>query len=336
MGRPVVALPAVHCGPDPGERATWRFHDRVPIQLSRSDPLIEAVQWRMWPHVQRTMASPLAPWVHTIRATPQIDELAGAEPIVFLRNTDAVVEDYNTGLRLRPRRDGEQIVYNPGTGTLFVIGDNAVAVVNPDQQLAIRDGVRVIKQLVLSSLEADGVSVLHASAFQLTDGSVAAVVGNKGAGKTSLTLAACRAGSRYVTNDRLLLTAGPHGLEVTGWSDPLRIITTIGSPKTHVSVRDYFGEDHGRVVTTSQRLSAVILPWATAVEGSGRVVEVDPEDARQEILGQVMPRRVRWIGLERPAYECPLSLDGVRVFRLSFHYETAAASIAHLTQILHG
>jgi ABC-type hemin transport system ATPase subunit len=66
----------------------------------------------------------------------------------------------------------------------------------------VRDAIRVIKQLVTTTFEADGAVIMHAAAFA-ADGRVVALVGGKGSGKTTTMLAAVESGATLISNDRL-------------------------------------------------------------------------------------------------------------------------------------
>ncbi|APU13089.1 phosphoenolpyruvate carboxykinase (ATP) [Actinoalloteichus fjordicus] len=81
---------------------------------------------------------------------------------------------------------------------------------------------KVIREVLLDYCEAREYTMLHASA--VADGArVVIVVGDKGSGKTTLALGAALGGSRFLSNDHLILYRTREGLVVTSLPTPIPV-----------------------------------------------------------------------------------------------------------------
>jgi serine kinase of HPr protein (carbohydrate metabolism regulator) len=96
----------------------------------------------------------------------------------------------------------DRLIVNPHTGSQIVMTGRHVRVLNPNLRLGVRDAIRVIKQLVATTFEAEGAVTMHAAAFAV-DGGAVALVGGKGSGKTTTVLAAVASGTTLISNDHL-------------------------------------------------------------------------------------------------------------------------------------
>lgn len=87
---------------------------------------------------------------------------------------------------------------------------------------------RTVRNTVVAYLEGEGWVSYHAGAVD-TDQGVLMIVGNSGAGKTSLILALLRCGARYIANERLLVRQESAGFKVLGY--PMAIAVGIGTAR---------------------------------------------------------------------------------------------------------
>lgn len=82
-----------------------------------------------------------------------------------------------------------------------------ILVRNPNVHGLFVDTYRVIRQVLLADALDRGYIPLHAAGVDY-DGMAVAIVGDRGAGKTTLSAALCRRGGRYLGNDKLLVHPG--------------------------------------------------------------------------------------------------------------------------------
>ncbi|MFJ1461673.1 hypothetical protein [Nocardia sp. N2S4-5] len=129
--------------------------------------------------------------------------------------------------RMRVLRHGEDRLYfdtdavpdhvvRHGPGRLTV-----AAIPGPDR---CRFGVRYLRELWYRQLRAEGFSCFHASSVRMPSGGVVLLVGDSGAGKTTLALALCvYGGGELVANERTLVRPNDDGIEVVGLPSAIRL-----------------------------------------------------------------------------------------------------------------
>ncbi len=87
---------------------------------------------------------------------------------------------------------------------------------------------RTVRNTVIAYLEDQGWVSYHAGAVDTEQG-VLMIIGNSGAGKTSLILALLRNGARYIANERLLIRQEAEGFNLLGY--PMAIAVGIGTAR---------------------------------------------------------------------------------------------------------
>lgn len=72
-----------------------------------------------------------------------------------------------------------RLIANPHTGSQIIVAGHHVRVLNPNLRFGVRDAIRVMKQLVTTTFEANGALTMHAAAFAV-NGDTVTLVGGKG------------------------------------------------------------------------------------------------------------------------------------------------------------
>lgn len=101
-------------------------------------------------------------------------------------------------------RYGALYVHEPAARRLLLV--TSLHVGHPLHELA-----RLLRGLITDHLRARGWSLFHAGAVRV-GGRDCLVIGDAGAGKTSLILALLHGGAQFIANDRIFLRPGPDGL----------------------------------------------------------------------------------------------------------------------------
>lgn len=198
-----------------------------------------------------------------------------------------------------------------------------VWVMSPNLQRGVRDAIRVIKQLVVTAFEAQGAVVMHAAAFAV-EGSVVALVGGKGSGKTTTVLAAVADGATLISNDRLFAWPMRGQTMVVGWTDPIRVLgRSPGAPKRMISLIEHAHHDRTRVVEQPLPLAAVVVPDVHPGPSAPVCVELDAATGAAAVRAEILPQRVRWLGLEPDPHPSPVSPMAPRYLRVSYAYHDA-------------
>jgi len=122
------------------------------------------------------------------------------------------------------------ILYCNGRGGLFWLADfesrTIFIVFSSRSKMPALDFARTVRDVVTSYLTDQGWSLYHAGAVDTPAGAVM-IVGNPGAGKTSLILALVRGGARYIANEQLFVRADGDSVRVLGY--PLAIAVGLGT-----------------------------------------------------------------------------------------------------------
>ncbi|UJP40682.1 ATP-binding cassette domain-containing protein [Cellulomonas palmilytica] len=232
------------------------------------------------------------------------------EPVVLHSGS----HDYDVRLGRRwVEADGATIIRSDRTGSLVTADPSTrrVVVANPDEKQGASDVRRVVRDLVfLPWLESLGGLVVHGAAFEGDDGGVTLVVGDRGAGKTTLFMAAGTVGTRRALScERVVLLPGPDGL--TCWACPENVSIFAGTLRSFTETADLAPAPDaatewereskirvpwrtlfarlGMVPTTGGRLTRVVLPrW---VDGGSARSRVEPDAARRRLLDHVVTGR---------------------------------------------
>ena len=200
----------------------------------------------------------------------------------------------------------------------------------------MRDAIRVIKQLVTTTFEADGAVIMHAAAFA-ADGRAVALVGGKASGKTTTMLAAVESGATLISNDRLYAWPTSSQTTVMGWTDPIRVIgTSPDQQKQAVPLLEHAGGDRSKVAHQPLSLAAIVLPQVLPGLAEVACVDLDAISGEAAVRAEVLPQRVRWLGLEpnsRPPSNPPAA---PRYLHISYAYPDANLAATALRDALRG
>ncbi|MEU5324505.1 hypothetical protein AB0G67_48540 [Streptomyces sp. NPDC021056] len=251
---------------------------------------------------------------------------AAHRPITLYSSTDGRVPDYNEGVEYWGVPGLDRLVVNPHTGSQILVSGSEVHVVNTDTEAGARDALRVVKQLVTTEFEAAGVVTVHAAAFAVADGAVA-VAGPPGAGKTSTVLAAVATGARMIANDKVYASTDAHGTRICGWTDPIRVIEAPGAPKRALTLAAYFAEDLSRLAVDPLPLRTVVAADVGTGSVPVRCEELEPGAGLLSLRREVLPPRVRWLGIEPSAAPRPPLPSADRFLRLTYGYRDAARAM---------
>lgn len=313
--------------------AAYSLYNRLELSLHGPAEVHNAVADYFWPQLAVSSAPHQVQlelvhgWVEpaALAALPQ-------QPVQLYQSSDSFVPDLNEGVRYFPDWRVNRLVVNPHTGSHFLVVDRRVGVLNDDLDRGILDTIRVIKQLAATTFEADGAVTLHASAIEF-GGHAVAVIGDKGAGKTTTALAAVAAGARLVSNDRVNAWWSDGRTQVQGWTDPIRIILdpATGS-KEMISVAQYFDSADDRVARDPLPLAAIVLPNVCSSASEVSCVDLDAVTAEELTRGHVLPVRARWLGLEPEPRTSPSMPTAPRYLRLRYPYAQAETAVRQLRE----
>ncbi|MGW4082844.1 hypothetical protein ACWEGS_07400 [Streptomyces sp. NPDC004822] len=312
-----------------GDRTTGlRLYDRCEIALSGPGTFVDAAVRYLWPQARPVAVHADLPLVRLVpgRIPPSLTTDAARRPVTLYSSTDGRVPDYNEGVEYRGIPGLDRLLVNPHTGSRILVSGSQVHVVNTDTEAGARDALRVVKQLVTTEFEADGVVTVHASAFAVADGAVA-VAGPPGAGKTSTVLAAVAKGARMIANDKVYASTDAHGTHIRGWTDPIRVIDAPGAPKRTVTLAEYFTEDLSRLAVEPLPLRTVVAADVSTESVPVRCEDIYPAEGLLSLRREVLPPRVRWLGTEPPATQRPSLPSADRFLRLTYGYRDAARAM---------
>ena len=130
----------------------------------------------------------------------------------------------------RARSSQDVIIYCDSFEGVFwlsdLASDSVFVVVSSRTRWPAIEFSRVTRILVTRSLEAQRWTIFHAGAVSTPSGALM-IVGDDGAGKTSLVLALLCSGAQYISNERLFVRSEPGGFRVLGF--PMAVAIGLGT-----------------------------------------------------------------------------------------------------------
>jgi ABC-type multidrug transport system fused ATPase/permease subunit len=188
---------AVELRQQPSREETFSFYGRLELLLRGPAAFIAEVAEYFWPQIRPAIGDPAAITIEVLVGGITATALAALprRAVTLYRSPDGPIPDWNDGIGCTAPWGVDRLIVNPHTGSQIVVAGRHVRVLNPELERGVRDAIRVIKQLVTTTFEADGALTLHAAAFAV-DGGAVALVGGKGSGKTTTVLAAVASGAR--------------------------------------------------------------------------------------------------------------------------------------------
>lgn len=281
------------------EERGFSVYGRRTVVIAGPRQFMQAVENYFWPQAVRVRIGSEFPRVSLVIGQIDHRSLDGfrRKPITLYKPHQGFVEDFNDGIQYVNAWGTDRFIVNPHTGTCFSIVGNHVQVIQPDLEIGVQDALRVVKQIVITGLEGEGVVTMHASAFAAGAAAIA-ISGPKGAGKTTTALAAAAAGMKFITNDRLYTLPDDDPATVWGWTDPIRVIDAPGQPKRIVTLAEYADGDVSRLAVSPHPLAAVVIPEVVAYPALAQCVEIDRDAGIALVAEQLLPPRVRWLGFE--------------------------------------
>lgn len=218
------------------------------------------------------------------------------EPFQLRKSTAAM---FNLNVKLGTDDDGNTLAWDEGRQVGYCIDPDATTVRFYGGEEGFIHLIELVRYYGLLVEQARGSIVLHSAAVvDPANGQVAAIVGPKGAGKTTTMLALIATGRyRYFSGDKVLLDMHEGALRARGWPDFPHI--GIGTLRQHPDLAARLGialtnddgaplSDRDKVlidpallmsnIDTSERgdgtLGALILPGVDRA-GNGELVELD-------------------------------------------------------------
>lgn len=314
---------------------TFSFYGRLELLVRGPVAFTAEVADYFWPQIRPAVTDPAAITIEVLVGGITATALATLprRPVALYRSPDGPIPDWNDGIGYTAPWGVDRLIVNPHTGSQIVVAARHVRVLNPRLERGIRDAIRVIKQLVTTTCEADGAVIMHAAAFAL-DGGAIALVGGKGAGKTTTVLAAVASGATLISNDRLYAWPSSSQTTVVGWTDPIRVIgTSPEAPKRVIPLIQHAHGDRSQVSEQPLPLVAVVVPDVHPDPCRLACVELDDATGDAALRAGVLPQRVRWLGLEPDPHPPTAAPTAPRYLRISYAYQDAplAARTLHAT-----
>jgi len=146
----------------------------------------------------------------------RFDEVAskgpsGEKAAAFVLDNSVVV------LPLWNAEDAKRVVFDGKFELFYLVDDQRVTLLARENRLTVRTPfMRVVREFAMNHAQNAGAFFLHASCFAVGDRAVI-IAGAKNTGKTTLLMYALHDPStRYLTNDRLLVSSGEGGFRLRG------------------------------------------------------------------------------------------------------------------------
>jgi hypothetical protein len=304
---------------------TFSFYGRLELLVRGPVAFTAEVAEYFWPQIRPAVTDPGSIMVEVLVGGITATALATLprRPVALYRSPDGHIPDWNDGIGYTALWGVDRLIVNPHTGSQIVVAGRHVRVLNPDLRLGVRDAIRVIKQLVTTRFEADGALTMHAAAFAV-DGGAVALVGGKGSGKTTTVLAAVTSGAPLISNDRLYVWPTSSQTTMVGWTDPIRVIdASPDAPKRMIPLIQHAHGDRSQVIEQPLPLVAVVVPDVRPGPSRLACVELDDATGDAAVRAEVLPQRVRWLGLEPDPRPPAASPSAPRYLRISYAYQDA-------------
>lgn len=112
-----------------------------------------------------------------------------------------------------------RMIYNKATKSVYRLNylSKKINIFNKDKSSLVKDGIRVIRDIVKALAEDSGGVMVHAAAFKKNDKGVL-LIGGKGSGKTTLSLKFLyEHGCSEVSRDRVILKPEKQSFYIYGW-----------------------------------------------------------------------------------------------------------------------
>lgn len=321
---------------EPSRDEMFTFYGLLGLRVRGPAGFAAEVAEHFWPQVQPTSPARDAITLEVLVGGITATALARLprQPIALYRSPDGYIPDWNDGIQYTTPWGVDRLVVNPHTGSQIAVAGRHVRVLNPNLSLAVRDAIRVIKQLVTTAFESDGAVIMHAAAFAV-DGRAVALVGGKGSGKTTTVLAAVADGATLISNDRLYARPIPGLTTVVGWTDPIRVIgTSPDQPKQMIPLIRYAQGDRSKVTEQPVPLAAVVVPDVSPDPVTVVCVDLREATGQAAVRAQVLPQRVRWLGLEPDPSPPAAAPTTPRYLHLSYGYQDAHLAATTLRNTL--
>lgn len=269
------------------------------IQVSVADALVTVITTE--PAVRDWLTSYLGAW-WTVRELPTTDGVSGSpvlrcslDPAAYWSTHEQVhhqphqlVEFARKPIQVASRSDGVHAI-DPGEQVAY----HATCEAGQVDLIAVEPiglclaAARIARELVRVQLEADGWSILHASAVVQED-SALLTLGAKGAGKTTVALLLSSDGWRLLANDRVFIH--PATLVLLPW--PSAAALGIGLLHAH----GLLGKVRERI-TLGHQLHPTVAPTVVTAISHGRTEALIDEHGK-ELKPQFFPHQlVDWLGL---------------------------------------
>lgn len=309
---------------EPNREEVFSFYGRLELLLRGPAVFAAEVALYFSPQVRPAVTDPAAITIEVLVGGITATALAALprRPVTLYRSPDGPIPDWNDGIRYTAAPWGvDRLIANPHTGSQIAVTGRHVRVLNPDLRLGVRDAIRVIKQLVTTRFEAESALIMHAAAFAV-DGGAVALVGGKGSGKTTTVLAAVASGATLISNDRLYVWPTSSQTTVVGWTDPIHVIdASPETPKRIIPLIQYAHGDRNQVTEQPLPLAAVVVPDVRPSPCRLACVELDGTAGDAAVRAEVLPQRVRWLGLEPDPRPPAASPSAPRYLRISYAYQ---------------
>ena len=148
-----------------------------------------------------------------------------------------------------------RMIYNKATKSVYRLNylSKKINIFNKDKSSLVKDGIRVIRDIVKALAEDSGGVMVHAAAFKKNDKGVL-LIGGKGSGKTTLSLKFLyEYGCSEVSRDRVILRPEKQSFYIYGWPNYYNL--TLRTMRDFSKTRSMLPEKYEKL--SDQELDAV-------------------------------------------------------------------------------
>lgn len=148
-----------------------------------------------------------------------------------------------------------RMIYNKATKSVYRLNylSKKINIFNKDKSSLVKDGIRVIRDIVKALAEDSGGVMVHAAAFKKNDKGVL-LIGGKGSGKTTLSLKFLyEHGCSEVSRDRVILKPEKQSFYIYGWPNYYNL--TLRTMRDFSKTRSMLPEKYEKL--SDQELDAV-------------------------------------------------------------------------------